>query len=314
MALVHLDNMAWDAACQPPFKKQRIQEQNTQEVKCLAKYEEFGPKVKLAIEVEDYQRETVDLLGKLYPTWTGVLQALEDPSQLVDTMVMLSYIDCGCPKLFLTQDDLFKIKWKTERRGKITSSDNNRADPAKSKQLSTDGSSILHQPPGGIVSVNVSPGDGTSHEQEPMDPTIGNHSAVHVYENRANWYSGQSRSLFRWVSSHCCIMGTMAGIFEMLRLSVPGGSQAWVVAETTGVSHKEVEMLSKEMNYYKELLAYSLQQIPLLEQQRFHARAQAHRDLIQFHFQPILSLEARIDRVYREDIYASYPPDDLFDF
>ena len=112
-------------------------------------------------------------------------------------------------------------------------------------------------------------------------------------------------------------MGTVAGIFETLRLSVPGGSQAWVIGETTGVSHKEVEILSKEMNYYKELLAYSLQQIHLLEQQRFHARAQAHKDLIQFHFQPaifILSLEARIDQLYREDLYASHPPDDLFDF
>ena len=44
------------------------------------------------------------------------------------------------------------------------------------------------------------------------------------------------------------------------------------------------------------------------------SRAQAYKDLIQFHFQPvILSLEARIDQVYREDLYASYPPDDLFD-
>ena len=101
----------------------------------------------------------------------------------------------------------------------------------------------------------------------------------------------------------------------MLRLGPPVGSQTWGVGETTGVSYKEVEMLSKEMNYYKELLAYSQQQIPSLEQQRFHARAQAHKDLIQFHFQPaILSLEARIDQLYREDLYASYPPDDLFDF
>ena len=110
-------------------------------------------------------------------------------------------------------------------------------------------------------------------------------------------------------------MGTVAGIFEILRLGAPGGNQTWVVGETTGVSHKKVEILSKEMNYYKELLAFSQQQIPLLEQQRFHARAQAHKDLIQFHFQPaILSLEERIDHLYREDLYASYPPDDLFDF
>ena len=186
MALVHLDNMAWDAACQPPFKKQRIQEQNTQEVKCLAKYEEFGPKVKLVIEVEDDQRKTVDLLGKLYPTWTGVLPALEDRSQLVDAIVMLSYIDCGCPKLFLTQDDMFKIKWKTKSQGKITSSDNNKTDPGKSKQLSTDGNSIRHQPLEDTVSVTPSLGGNTSHEQERKDPTIGNHSAVHVCEDRAN--------------------------------------------------------------------------------------------------------------------------------
>ena len=186
MALVHLDNMAWDAACQPPFKKQKIQEQNTPEVQCLAKYEEFGSIVELAIEVEDGQQKTVDLLGKLYPTWTGVLQALEDPSQFVDTMVMLSYIDCGCPKLFLTQDDMFKIKWKTKSQGKITSSDNIKTDPGESKQLSTDGSSIRHQPPEGIVLTNPSPGGNTSHEQERKDPTIGNHSAVHVCEDRAN--------------------------------------------------------------------------------------------------------------------------------
>ena len=185
MALVHLDNMV-DAACEPPYKKQRIQEQNTQEVKCLAKYEEFGPKVKLAIEVDDDQQKTVDLLGKLYPTWTGVLQALEDPSQLVDAMVMLSYTDCGCPKLFLTQDYLFKIKWKTKSQGKITSSDNNRADPEESKQLSTDGSSIRHQPPEDTVLVTSSLGGNTSHEQERKDPTIGNHSSVHVCEDRAN--------------------------------------------------------------------------------------------------------------------------------
>ena len=98
MALVYLDNMGLDAVCETPFKKQRIQEQNTEEVRCLANYEEFGSIVKNAIEVEDDQQKTVDLLGKLYPTWTGVLQALEDPSQLVDAMVMLSYVDCGCPK------------------------------------------------------------------------------------------------------------------------------------------------------------------------------------------------------------------------
>ena len=185
MALVHLDNMV-DAVSEPPFKKQRIQEQNTQEVKCLAKYEEFGPTDKPAIEVEDDQQKTVGLLGKLYPTWTGVLQALEDPSQLVDAMVLLCYVDCGCPKLFPTQDDMFKIRWKTKSQGKITSSDNNKTDPAESKHLSTDGSSIRHQPPEDTVSVTPLLGGKTSHEQGRKDPTIGNHSAVHVYENRAN--------------------------------------------------------------------------------------------------------------------------------
>ena len=67
-------------------------------------------------------------------------------------------------------------------------------------------------------------------------------------------------------------MGSTAGIFKMLRLSVPGTSQAWVVSESIGVSHKEVEMLSKQMNYYKEMLTYSQQQIQVLEQQRFHVQ------------------------------------------
>ena len=185
MALVHLDNMALDGGCEPPFKKQRIQEQKTQEIKCLAKYEEFDPIVKLAIEVEDDQKNTVDLLGKLYPAWMVVLQAVEDPSQLVDAMVMLSYIDCGCPKLFLTQDDMFKIKWKTESQGEITSSDY-KTDPANFKQDSTDYDSIRNQPPGGSVSANPSPGGSTSHVQEPKDPALGNHWVAYVYEDIAN--------------------------------------------------------------------------------------------------------------------------------
>ena len=63
---------------------------------------------------------------------------------------------------------MFRIKWKTERQGKITFSD--KAVPAESKQPSTDGSSIQHQPPEGTVSVTPSPGGNTSHEHEPKDP------------------------------------------------------------------------------------------------------------------------------------------------
>ena len=103
-----LDNRALDAVSEPPLKKLKIQDRNSQEVKCLAKREEFDSITKQAIEVEEDQhgctdqQKTVDLLGKLYPTWVGVLQALEDPSQLVDVM------SC-CPTLTVDGPSCFQL-------------------------------------------------------------------------------------------------------------------------------------------------------------------------------------------------------------
>ena len=181
MALVSLDNMALDVDGEPPFKKLKIQDQNTQEVKCLAKCDDFDSIAKHAVEVEDDQhgstdqKRTVDLLGKLYPTWVGVLQALENQSQFVDAMVLLSYIDCGWPKLFLTQDDMFRVKWKTKSQGKKTSTDNMPV-PREAEQFTEDGSSIKNKAPEGTVSGNSSP-DGSYFQKQPPDGLVSdNHS------------------------------------------------------------------------------------------------------------------------------------------
>ena len=106
-----------DMPSEPPCKKQKILQPDEADKKIyfgVSDISESVSGVESQLATSD-QDKVVELLTKLYPTWERVLLATEDPSQVMDAMVLLSYIDCGWPKLFLTQDDMFRMKPKISR-------------------------------------------------------------------------------------------------------------------------------------------------------------------------------------------------------
>ena len=109
-----------DSAFEPPNKKQKLLQVEYAEKARYFRVESISETISGVQEQlgTDDQRKVVDLLAKLYPTWERVLLAVEEPSQLVDTIVLLSYIDCGWPKLFLTQDEMLRMKSKILHQAK----------------------------------------------------------------------------------------------------------------------------------------------------------------------------------------------------
>ena len=152
-------------------------------------YRVFPSEEDYRVSSDDHQK-VADLLCKLYPGWAGILQALDDRAELMDAMVLLSYIDCACPRLFLTQDDMFGVRWKTKAHHDELASEECRDETTErisTKETQSDGTAVSDRskhytdgsttlikeqsPPGG-TSFRYQSTDGRSSE-EPLSRPLG---------------------------------------------------------------------------------------------------------------------------------------------
>ncbi len=101
------------------YKREEVKMDTIRNNGCCTEHAEKTLDANLYVKACGWTHEhekVLSALVKVYPNWTGILQSAREPHQLVDLLVLLSYVDCSWPNLFkIPRDNCEKVKLESSK-------------------------------------------------------------------------------------------------------------------------------------------------------------------------------------------------------